>query len=122
MRPEVVKHLQDVRTAAEWIVRFTHGRTELDFGADEMLRSAVERKFEIIGEALNRLRRDAPATADKITAVQRIIGFRNVLIHGYDRLDNEISWDAVETKLPVLRKEVDSLLADASANGGAEEE
>lgn len=111
MQPDAIKHLRDVQTAAGWITQWATGRTEVEFAADEMFRSAVERKFEIIGEALNRLRRDDPVAAGRITAIQRIIGFRNVLIHGYDVIDDEISWDAVEIKLPVLRAEVDALLS-----------
>lgn len=76
-----------------------------------MLRSAVERQYEIIGEALNRLRRHDPVTAALISECDRIIAFRNVLAHGYDAVDDRISWDIVENKLPVLRDEVARLIA-----------
>jgi uncharacterized protein with HEPN domain len=52
-----------------------------------MLRSAVERQFEIIGEALSQLAKIDPAVAARIPDLRRIVGFRNVLIHGYDRMD-----------------------------------
>ena len=84
MRPESPKLLEDIRAAAEYILRVTRGKTMADYLADELLRPAVERKFEIIGEALNRLVRHDPAVAQSIHDCAQIIAFRNVLIHGYD--------------------------------------
>ena len=75
-----------------------------------MLRSAVERQFEIIGEALAQLSRLDPTLASRISEFRRIIAFRNILIHGYAQVDDRIVWDIVETKLQVLRGEVGALL------------
>lgn len=75
-----------------------------------MLRSAVERQFEIIGEALNRLSRTSPDLADEIVEYKRIIAFRNILIHGYAQVDNRLVWSVVEEKLPRLLGEVTRLL------------
>jgi len=84
MRLESCKHLEDVRQAAESIRAFTSGKRFSDYSGDLMLRSAVKRQFEIIGEALNRLDNADPATAEKISGKSRIIFFRNLIIHGYD--------------------------------------
>ena len=65
-----------------------------------MLRSAVERQFEIIDEALNQPRRNDPAPAVRIPERGRIVGFRNLLIHGYDEIDSEDVWRIVEVDLP----------------------
>ncbi len=59
-----------------------------------------------MGEAVGRLRRDDPETAGRLTEHERIVDFRNVLIHGYDLVDDEIVWDTIRTKLPVLLREV----------------
>ncbi len=80
----------DARRAAERVARFTQSKTFDDYRSDEFLRSAVERQFEIIGEALNRLSGIDDATAAKIAELPRIVGFRNVLIHGYASVDNRI--------------------------------
>lgn len=80
-----------------------------------MLRSAVERQFEIIGEALNRLSNSDPETAERISEHRRISSFRNVLIHGYDAVSDEVVWDIVATKLPVLREELQVILEGEDA-------
>jgi len=110
MRLEACKLLEDVRRAGELIGGFVAGKQLADYVADPLLRSAVERQFEVIGEALHRLARTDPHVADQITHTARIIGFRNILIHGYDLVDHEVVWDVIETHLPLLRQEVRDLL------------
>ena len=110
MRPEELKLLVDIRRALEEIREFTAG---MDFGAyriDAKCRAAVERKFEIIGEACMRLRDRFPEPFSKIDSGSQIIGFRNRLIHGYDNVDDAIVWDVVTRKLPELTVQVDDLL------------
>jgi uncharacterized protein with HEPN domain len=109
---KAAKYLWDVRRAAEKIVRFTQGKNFGDYVADEMARSAVERQFEVIGEALAGLRRIDPAMAGNIPDLARIIGFRNILIHGYASVDDRLVWSIVETDLPPLRKAVNDLLGE----------
>lgn len=110
MNPEARKHLWDARCAAERIARFTAGRTFADYLADEMLRAAVERQFEIIGEALAACRRVDPATAAEIPDLARIIAFRNILIHGYAAVDDKLVWGVVEGGLSGLREILERML------------
>jgi uncharacterized protein with HEPN domain len=112
-----LKLLHDVRQAVQAIESFCAGKSREDYLSGHLLRSGVERQYEIIGEALNRLRKHDPATAGRISECDRIIAFRNVLAHGYDAVDDRISWDIVENKLPTRRREVERLVADA---GGEE--
>jgi uncharacterized protein with HEPN domain len=70
----------------------------------------VERDFEIIGEALARVRRDDIRVLEGIAEHQRIIGFRNILIHGYDNIDGAMVWNAVINHLPGLVREVKKIL------------
>jgi len=77
------------------------------------LRSAVERQFEIIGEALNRLDDVAHDVAEGIRAYQRIISFRNILIHGYDIVEDQIVWDIIMNDVPILHQQIVQLLGDA---------
>ncbi len=113
MRLEAKKYLYDVHQAAQLIASFTAGKTLAAYEDDAMLRAAVERQFEIIGQALVQLARlDAPLAAP-ITDYRRIVAFRNILIHGYAEVDHRIVWDIVESKLPTLRREVAALLEEA---------
>jgi uncharacterized protein with HEPN domain len=112
MRLESRKLLEDIRYASDLVSSFSEGKELPDYVADLLLRSAVERQFEIIGEALNRLVKADPETAARITHTSRIISFRNILIHGYDLVDHEVVWDVIETHLPVLQRQVEALLAE----------
>ena len=112
MRLEAKKLLEDVRQASSLITDFVYGKSLDDYLSDAFLRSAVERQFEIIGEALNRLSRTAPEVAEQIAQTRRVISFRNALIHGYDLVDHELVWDVIETHLPGLRDQVTTLLAE----------
>jgi uncharacterized protein with HEPN domain len=78
MQPESGALLWDDRRGAELIGSFVTERTWSDYLDDPMLRSAVERQFEIIGESLNRLRRVDPETAAGVDDLPRIVAFRNV--------------------------------------------
>ena len=110
MPPDAKKFLFDIQRAYARLAKFTTGRTANDYDADDMLRAAVERQFEIIGEALTRLLKVHPEVAQRITEYRRIISFRNVLIHGYDAITNAVVWEILQQKLPILRAEVEAML------------
>jgi uncharacterized protein with HEPN domain len=76
-----------------------------------LLRQAVERNFEIIGEAVKRLAQFDPSCAEGIGQYPQIIAFRNILIHGYDLVDHALVWGTVQTQLPALLRDVQTLLA-----------
>ena len=78
------------------------------FGTNELIQAAVERKFEVIGEALNRIYREDEDLA-QIRDYSRIIGFRNILAHGYDVVDSFWSGALSKTICP-LKSDVDTLL------------
>ena len=82
MHADARKLLWDAQQATERIARFTVGKSFSDYSANEQLRSACERQFAIVGEALNQLARIDPGTASAIPDLPRIVAFRNVLIHG----------------------------------------
>ena len=74
-----------------------------DYITDDLLRSAVERQFEIIGEALGQLGNVAPDQLKQISDAGKVIAFRNILIHGYAVIDDRVVWDIIQTKSPTLR-------------------
>ena len=101
----------DALQAAERISRCTSGKSFGDYQTDELLKSAVERQFEIIGEALNQLHAVDPDTASGIPDLPRIVAFRNILIHGYASIDDRLVWGVIENHLQPLREAVAMLLA-----------
>ncbi|MGH9364927.1 MAG: HepT-like ribonuclease domain-containing protein [Thermoanaerobaculia bacterium] len=113
MQLEAKKYVYDVRRAVALLTEFTAGKQFADYRRDAMLRAAVEREFEVIGEALARLAKLDKEHAERISEYERIIAFRNILIHGYADVDDRLVWDVVETKLPVLRREIEALLGEA---------
>lgn len=108
-------YLWDAREAAAAILEFIEGKTFQDYADDRLLRSAVERQFEIIGEALNQLCKIEPQWAKRIPDVPQIIAFRNVLIHGYASVNDLTVWRTIEESLPVLYETVSSLLDEAGS-------
>lgn len=111
MPPEARKLLVDLQRAMADIREFTQGMNLERYLQDTKCRAAVERKFEIIGEACTRLRDQFPDLFTRLPDGPRIIGFRNRLIHGYDNVDDAIVWDVTAHKLSPLAQEVDDLLA-----------
>ena len=111
--PDAAKYLWDARRATERIARFTADRTFDDYLADDMLRAAVERQFEIIGEALGGLRRADAALAAVIPDLSRIVALRNVLIHGYATVDDRLVWGVVERDLSALLTMLTRMLTQA---------
>ena len=113
MDPKSPKLLADIRDAAAFVSQVTAGKSLDDYRQDRLLRQAVERNFEIIGEAVGRLARVDPATAANIGDYAQIISFRNIIIHGYDLIDDAQVWQVITVNLPTLETEVTSLLAGA---------
>jgi uncharacterized protein with HEPN domain len=113
MSPKTPKLLEDVRDAANFIREVTQGKTLAAYQSDRLLRQAIERNFEIIGEAMNRLAQNDPDIAGRISKHRQIVDFRDVLIHGYDLIDHRIVWSTIDEEVPVLLMEVEGLLRAA---------
>ena len=109
---EVRKYLFDIAQPCDLLIQFTKGKTLADYATDPLLRSAVEPQFEVIGEALNQILRITPSLSSRILDTQRIIAFRNRLIHGYTSVSNESVWGVLEASLPTLCREVQALLSE----------
>jgi uncharacterized protein with HEPN domain len=110
MRPDPRAYLWDASQAVALLRQFSAGKSFADYEADAMLRSAVERQFEIIGEALNQLRKVDAELASAIPDVNRIVAFRNLLIHGYASVDDALVWQTLTDKVPVLDQVLRRLL------------
>jgi len=94
--------------AGETVLRFMAGRSRTDLDQDEMLRFAVVRAIEIIGEAASKI---TPTTRAAYADLPwpAIIGMRNRLVHAYFDIDTDILWVAVTQEIPALLSQLKSL-------------
>jgi uncharacterized protein with HEPN domain len=111
MNHDLKAYLYDICEACKQIVEFTQGLSFEQYAANDLVKAAVERKFVTIGESMMRIKREYPETLERISGHYRIIGFRNVLVHGYDIIDNATVWSAVADSVPVLLRETEALLS-----------
>ncbi|BBO24516.1 MAG: DUF86 domain-containing protein [Fimbriimonadaceae bacterium] len=117
MRPETAAALFDMSRAAERIAEVMYGVTLEGFRSQWIIQSAVERQFEILGEALVRVREFERPIYERIPDAAKIIGLRNIIIHGYDSVDPAILWAIVEDRLGELRALLEALLEEARKQG-----
>jgi len=110
MNERVLKCLYDIKIAVEEIDLFfnTESRNFENYKGNPLLKRAIERNLEIIGEAMNRILKEDPDF--HLDNAKRIIGLRNQIIHGYDTVSDESIWGIITIHLPKLKTEVDSLI------------
>jgi len=101
--------LWDMLDAARAIQQFLQGKTLGDYQADRMLRGAVERHLEIIGEAAGRV---STGFRDRHPEIpwRGVIGQRHVLIHNYGEVKHELIWKVVSAHIPELVLSLERLL------------
>lgn len=103
--------LEDIRIAIESIFEFTRSYSFQQYESDIKTRHAVERNFEIIGEAASRIPESFKISHPEIE--WRIIkDFRNFIIHDYFGINNQIVWDTIIYRLPELLESIIKLQAD----------
>ena len=102
MGTEVRTCLNDVLNADGMLNEFTVGRTYSDYEDDPLFRSAMERQFGITVESISRLAKIDELTAARITGYRRITSFRNILIHEYTSVDNQVVWMRFSIDCPYL--------------------
>jgi uncharacterized protein with HEPN domain len=104
--------LWDMREAAKAILMFIDGVDFETYVASDVLHSAVERKFEIIGEAMSQLAKFDSALAGRVGDPRPIIGFRNYLIHRYSKVDHGEVWAIARGRLPAILGALNVLLEE----------
>ncbi len=111
MNNEIQKFLFDIRVSIDSIESYLGDKRDFNiYKANKMLRRAVEREFEIIGEALNCINKIDPGF--EISSKKQIIGMRNRVIHNYDKIDDEIVWGTIVRHLPILKAEISKLILE----------
>jgi uncharacterized protein with HEPN domain len=106
------KLLEDVIDAGHFALSQIRGKSFDEYNHSRPLQYIIERSFEVLGEALIRLERTDPDTANQITSLRDIIDFRNRIVHGYDDIRNDIVWTILNDHLPLLISEASALLPE----------
>jgi len=111
MKIEIKKYLFDIKESIDSIENYLGETRNFNiYLENKMLRRAIEREFEIIGEAMNRI--DKQDSSICISSKVQIISMRNRVIHGYDKIDDEIILGTIVRHLPKLKSEIYNLLAE----------
>jgi uncharacterized protein with HEPN domain len=106
---KIKKFLLDIIESIDSIENYLGEKRDFNiYMSNKMMRRAVEREFEIIGEAMNRI--DKLDSQVEISSKKQIISMRNRVIHGYDKIDDEIVWGTIVRHLPKLKIEISSLI------------
>jgi uncharacterized protein with HEPN domain len=106
MNDEMQELLEDILTEAHSIKTFISGHTLESYMADKKTRFAVERCFEIIGEAFTRVSKSHPELLESIRNYRSIKSFRNLIVHAYDYIDDRIVWGIIQNDLDNLIEDV----------------
>ena len=114
MDDRVLKWLFDIKFSIDEIEGYFVGSKKdfFQYSENSMLKRAVERNLEIIGEAMNRVLTRDPNLSEKITGSKAIVGLRNQIIHAYDSISDENVWSILITHLPKLKSEIESLIEE----------
>lgn len=114
MDERIQKWLYDIKVAIDEVEMFFENEPMIfeRYQKNKMLKRAVEREFEIIGEAMNRILKRDESYKAKIQDAINIIGLRNQVIHAYDNISDESIWAIIINHLPRLKKDVNTLLAE----------
>lgn len=104
MKPRNLKRLEDAKNACVRIGEFCNGVDFDQFQSSALIRSAIERQLEIVGEAMGQAAKEDDSLIEAIPEIPRIVGLRNRLIHGYDAVDPELIWDVVQTRILPLKQ------------------
>ena len=116
MPREFLAYLRDIQQAGNDIQAFTSEIDLLTFASSALVHAAVERKFEIIGEAMVQARHHHSTEARALGDVRPVISFRNLLAHNYDEVETTILWEIVQGDLPELLAHVQRLIEECERN------
>jgi len=111
MNKKVLKYLLDIQNCIGAIKIHLVGNVDFfEYQRNITIKRAVEREFEIIGEALNNAIKIQDELQDLITDARKIVGLRNYIIHSYDSITDANIWGIINKNLPILEIEIEKLL------------
>jgi len=108
---EIKKYLFDIKTSIDSINNYLGDNREFNaYKTNKLLKRAIERELEIVGEAAGRILKID--SSFPIENARKIVDLRNWVIHGYDIIDDVIIWGIISKQLPILKNQVEVLLKD----------
>lgn len=112
MDEKILKWLYDIQSAIDEIDGYFKDfpKDFKQYSANLILKRAVERDLEIIGEAVNRILKQDPDFP--IDNARKIVGLRNQIIHAYDNISDENIWAVIQKYIPLLKQEVIKLIQE----------
>lgn len=108
----ITQSLQDVLDASDRIARWASGRSFTEYQGDEILQSAIEPQFEIVGEALRNVDQQDATFRTLVLETGNIIGMRNSIAHGYFAVDDSVVWSAIVNYLPTVHARIEQILSE----------
>lgn len=102
MQEHIRRHLEGALRVVTLIGAFTDDARFEDYVADDLLKSAVERQFQIIGRILTAVSREDSATATALPHLDTFIELGEALTQHHDGTDDQRLWNIVENELPAL--------------------
>jgi len=116
MDERILKWIYDIDFALNEIESYFEGKDKnfFDYKKNTMLKRAVERDLEIIGEAINRILKRDPSFEIKIKDAKAIIGLGNQVIHAYDNISDENIWSIIINHIPKLKSDITKLIKSDS--------
>jgi uncharacterized protein with HEPN domain len=114
MDERILKWLYDIKLSIEEIEGYFENEEKnfFQYQKNIMLKRAIERNLEIIGEALNRILKKEPFYENQISNAKSIISLRNLVIHAYDSISDENIWSILTIHLPLLKSEINGLISN----------
>lgn len=107
--PSDAASLHDMIKAAETVIQYVLNKTREEYEREQILRDAVERRIEIIGEAARRLSKTFQDSHPEIPW-RKVMATRHVLAHDYDEVDNNIVWQIATVYVPELLQQISQLV------------
>jgi uncharacterized protein with HEPN domain len=109
MKRNLTAYQSDLLQACQFIVEFVGELEEDEYTGNMLVKSAVERQFEVIGEVLGRMSREFPLAYAQIRNARQIIDLRNLIAHGYDVIDDSTIFGIVKVNIPELQSDIRGL-------------
>ncbi len=112
MDERILKWLYDIQIAVNEIEDFMSDAPSdfNEYKQNTMLKRAIERNLEIIGEATNRVIKADNVFKERIVGAEKIVALRNYVIHAYDNISDENIWAILNNHLPILKRDINFLI------------